>query len=322
MTTEKKIQDLNTSQLRELKDKLKAVKINVLLVGGTGVGKSSTINALFQDAGLDGKAMIGQSGKPETMDIIAYELENLVIWDSPGLGDSPEKDIKHREKIAEALHWKDDQSKPLIDLVFLILDAGSRDFSSAYTLIKEVIAPNLGDHDQDRLLVTLNQADNAMKGYGWINDENRPDEELVEWLEQQVVTVKERIKSDTGLDIEPVYYSAGCTINGKRRSEPYNLNKLLSFILDHLPNKKRAVIAMHINEDANNFRINDDKEDYQAKVDKSIFASLSEWVRDIVGDVAGTAGGMIKKVVTDPDNIKWAASTAINLIANLFKKGK
>lgn len=322
MTTGNNIHNLSTAQLQKLKDKLKAVKINVLLVGGTGVGKSSTINALFQDAGLDSKAIIGQLGKPETMDISAHELGNLVIWDSPGLGDSPEKDVKHREKIVEALHWKDDQDKPLIDLVFLVLDAGSRDFGSAYTLIKEVIVPNLGGHDHDRLLVTLNQADNAMKGHGWIRGENRPDEELVEWLEQQVVTVKERIKADTGLDIEPVYYSAGCTINGKRRSEPYNLNKLLSFILDHLPKKKRAVIALHINEDTDNFRINDDKEDYQAKVDKSIFASLSAWVQDVVGQAADTAGEMIKKVVTDPDNIKWAATTAISLIASLFKKGK
>ena len=55
--------------------KLKAEKINLLITGATGCGKSSTINALFD---LD-IAKVGCSPTPETMEIKKYELDNLIL---------------------------------------------------------------------------------------------------------------------------------------------------------------------------------------------------------------------------------------------------
>lgn len=306
-------------ELQKILEKIRATKINVLLVGGTGVGKSSTITALFQNAGLESETTIGDSTRPETMDISAHKLDNMVIWDSPGLGDSPEKDKQHRQKITEALHLKDEQGNPLIDLVFLILDAGSRDFSSAYTLIKEVIVPNIDKNDTDRLLIGLNQADQAMKGHYWNKTENQPEAPLVKRLDELAATVKDRIKTDTDLDIEPIYYSAGCIINGERLSEPYNLTKLLSFILDRLPKKKRAAIAMHINKDETNFRFNDGKADYREKLEESIWDSINGWLKTVAGDVTKTVGDMAKEALTNPENIK----RALTFIAEwVFKKTK
>jgi predicted GTPase len=70
-----------TKVLRNL-TKLKDTKVNILITGATGCGKSSTINALFNSE----KAKVGQGVDPETMDIAKYELENIVLFDSPGLG--------------------------------------------------------------------------------------------------------------------------------------------------------------------------------------------------------------------------------------------
>ena len=61
----------------------------MLITGATGCGKSSTINALL---GID-VARVGYGVDPETMTIGKCDLENLILWDSPGLGDSPEADI-------------------------------------------------------------------------------------------------------------------------------------------------------------------------------------------------------------------------------------
>ena len=60
---------------------LKNKKVNLMITGATGSGKSSTINALFDME----VAKVGVGVDPETMDIRKYELGNLVLWDSPGL---------------------------------------------------------------------------------------------------------------------------------------------------------------------------------------------------------------------------------------------
>ena len=57
----------------------------MLVVGGTGAGKSSTINALFGSE----VAKVGRYSDPETMEISSMELNKLMrFWDSPGLGDN------------------------------------------------------------------------------------------------------------------------------------------------------------------------------------------------------------------------------------------
>ncbi|WP_322527980.1 GTPase [Salinicola sp. LHM] len=304
------LSELSNEELRKIRDRIRQTKINVLLVGGTGVGKSSTINALFQSHEKKSDAVVGEGTTPETMEIGDYALENLVIWDTPGLGDSPEKDKAHQEKIVDLLHRKDENNQPLIDLVFLILDAGSRDFSSAYILIRDVILPNLDESDQNRILIGLNQADQAMKGHYWNKEENKPESKLVERLDELSQTVKNRIKNDTGLDIDPIYYSAGCMIGGEVLSRPYNLQKLLSFILDRLPKKKRVTIAFNINKNEANFQSNDGKDDYHEKAEQSIWNSIKEIAKDITEKLAKELGD----IIIDPNNIKLAITTLLSLI--------
>ena len=68
--------------------RLKDNKINIMITGATGCGKSSTINALFDTE----VAKVGVGVDPETMEIEKYELDNLILWDTPGLGDGKEAD--------------------------------------------------------------------------------------------------------------------------------------------------------------------------------------------------------------------------------------
>ena len=89
---------------------------------------------------------IGTSADPETMEIEKYELDNLVIWDTPGLGDGKEIDNKHSKKMIDKLYEKDENGNLLTDLVLVILDGGSRDLGTSYELINNVIIPNLGEN--------------------------------------------------------------------------------------------------------------------------------------------------------------------------------
>ena len=71
--------------------RLKDNKINIMITGATGCGKSSTINALFDTE----VAKVGVGVDPETMEIEKYELDNLILWDMPGVGDGMEADNRH-----------------------------------------------------------------------------------------------------------------------------------------------------------------------------------------------------------------------------------
>lgn len=278
--------------------KLREQKINIMITGSTGCGKSSTINALF-DKNI---AKVGQGVDPETQYIEKHELDNLVLWDSPGLGDGKEQDIAHSKAIISKLNELDSDGKPLIDLILVILDASVRDYGTSFELINEVIIPAVGERAKDRVLVALNQADIAMKGRGWSHIENRPEPELEKFLNEKVASVKRRIKESTGVDIEPIFYSAGYK-DGDAKQNPYNLSKLLYFIVSHTPSEKRVIYANNVSSDSSMWKSNDTLRDYNADIQKSIFASVVDGARkgadigreigSMFGDVGKAVGSLI-----------------------------
>ncbi len=220
-------------------------KVNIMLVGATGSGKSSTINALFDME----VAKVGVGVEAETDSITKYELENLTIWDTPGLGDGKKADKKYKDMLIRKLNETDEDGIPMIDLVLVILDASSKDLGTSYALINNVIIPCIGEEASERIIVALNQADLAMKGRHWKAEENEPDEKLTEYLKEKADSVRERIMETTGISIRPVYYCAGYTDEDGDRCAPYNLTKLLYYVLNSIPEKKRLVLADNLNPD-------------------------------------------------------------------------
>lgn len=274
--------------------RLKDKKVNIMITGATGCGKSSTINALFDME----VAKVGVGVDPETMDIEKYELNNLTLWDTPGLGDGKEADNRHAKNIIKKLAEVDENGDALIDLVLVILDGGTRDLGTSYELINSVIIPNLGEDKKNRILVAINQADVAMKGRYWDYEKNEPMDKLKEFLDNKVVSVKNRIKEATGVDIEPIYYSAGFKEEGEEQSRPYNLSKLLYYIVKATPSEKRAVYVNNTNEDENMWRDNDDLLDYGEETRKSIMDSVIEGASrgvEIGGEIGGEIGSIFGK---------------------------
>lgn len=267
--------------------KLKETKVNILITGATGCGKSSTINALFNAE----KAKVGQGVDPETMDISKYELDNIILFDSPGLGDGKEADIRHAKGITDKLLEHDKNGEPLIDLVLVILEGSSRDLGTSFELITQVIIPSLGK-DTSRLLVAINQADVAMKGRYWNHEENKPEPPLVKFLEEKVASTKKRIKEATGVDVEPIYYAAGYK-DGDEEQNPYNLSKLLVHILRHTKSEKRAVFAQDLNKNEEMWKDDDRLKDYRKEAKKSMLDSIMDSASvgaDIGGDIGKIFG--------------------------------
>lgn len=245
--------------------------LNILITGATGSGKSSTINALFEKP----IAKVGEGVDPETMDIECFELGNITLWDSPGLGDGKERDNQHAKNIIKKLNDVDENNHPLIDLVLVILDGSSRDMGTSYQLINEVIIPTMGKENSDRLIIAINQADIAMKGRGWDHENNRPLPVLKKFLEDKVQSVKRRIKEATGVDVSPIYYSAGYSENGCQQA-PYNLSKLMYLIIKATPENKRAFYLDNTNKNNEMWKDDDGIKQYREESSNSITESIEK----------------------------------------------
>ena len=162
----------------------------------------------------------------------------------------------------------------------------------------EVIIPELQD-ETGRILVALNQADIAMKtGRHWNYEKNEPDEVLLDFLKEKTESIRERIREDSGLDVQPVYYCAGYKEESGDVVYPYNLSKLLYYIMEAMPAQKRIAVMESINTDAGNYEYNDDG-DYNEKVKDSFYESfdyITEGIdagADIGGAILGIPGTLV-----------------------------
>ena len=208
--------------------------LDVLVVGGTGAGKSSTINSLFATE----VSKVGRGWNPETMDVTAHELnDTLRFWDSPGLGDGKEADKKHKKKLIDTLYedyYLEGGQYGLIDLVLVLVDGSNRDMGTVYSLLNDIIVPNF---QADRILIAINQADMAMKGKHWNEQLNCPDCVLSEFLEEKVDSIVVRVKEGTGIKVKkPVFYSA---------ERNFHVQELMVLIIDSMPKERRKLVGQY-----------------------------------------------------------------------------
>lgn len=227
--------DFSSYRSNDIENNLSKMNIrplDVMVTGVTGAGKSTTLNAFFQK----NVAKVGDGVDPETMELDSYSLNDAFrLWDTPGLGDGIAKDQVHKKKLVDLLYKvyvtnPDQQRYGWIDMVLVIIEGGNRDMGTTYTLLNEVIVPNI---QRDRILVAINQADFAMKGYHWNHSFNAPDAELYAFLENQALSIQRRVREATGVNIlKPVYYSAQYS---------WNIDKLFDFIIDNMPTCRRSL---------------------------------------------------------------------------------
>ncbi len=132
----------------------------IVLIGETGVGKTSTLNALF-NKGLEishAKActqieteVVGDRGGP------------ITVFDMPGVGEDVDADEQHIETYRRVL--------PKADVVLLILKADNRAMTHVQTTLRRLTSE--GMLDPNRLVVALNQVDLLQPG-SWDSMINLP----------------------------------------------------------------------------------------------------------------------------------------------------
>lgn len=224
--------------MKEILDELD-IPLNILIIGGTGVGKSSTINAIYGE----NRVKIGTNPNPQTQEIEQCKIsKNITLYDSPGLGETKDKDTAHRRKIDALLSETDSNGFAKIDLVLVVVNATVKGLGEEYQMIDYLIK-KLGD--TKRILIALNKCDCVVSERYFDRANNKLGKEQEEYLAKQVADLRKRIKESTGLELtenDVVCYSAGFyDENTQKQDEPYNIMRLEESIISKLPKQKRIV---------------------------------------------------------------------------------
>lgn len=223
--------EYRTNDINNNLNKMGVRPLDVMVTGVTGAGKSTTLNAFFQKV----VAKVGDGVDPETMELDSYALNDYFrLWDTPGLGDGVKIDQIHKKKMIDLLYKtynKDGNKYGFIDTVLVIIEGANRDMGTTYTLLNDVIVPNI---QSDRIFVVINQADVAMKGRHWDHSKKVPDQQLLAFLDEQARSVCSRVKEATGISImKPVCYSA---------EYGWNVKAVFDFIIDNMPTQRRNIM--------------------------------------------------------------------------------
>lgn len=252
----KMIYELKGRREEEQREGMKAIldeldiPLNILIIGGTGVGKSSTINAIY---GED-RVKVGSDAKPQTQEIEKYKIsKNITLYDSPGLGEGSEKDKQHMDKIHRLLQEKDEYGHAKIDLALVVIDATVKGLGQEYNTIKYLLDV-LGD--SKRILIGLNKCDCVESERFFDRVNNKLAERQERFLQEKVIDLRERVERDTGLLLSPddiVCYSAGFYDKETQTQEkPYNIGQLGFMILRKIPKHKRVVQSTEESEEVRN----------------------------------------------------------------------
>lgn len=288
-------------QYDEILEQLSSRKLNILFVGPTGVGKSSTINAMFDTT----VAREGYSPDPETDTIASYALgQRLTLWDSPGFGDAPQKDQHYAEQITNLLRKKDEQGNLLIDAAVVVMDAASRDLGTTYQVLENVLCPMLG---AERIVLALNRCDLSLGGRGWDETNNRPGATLQARLTEQQQSLQARIRQSLGVDITPIVYSA---------LYRYNMMALLNALLSGIPEDKRYLLADNLRRNPEMWKSNDGLQNYGQQIPEKMKVSVNKALEGaVLGVQAGAVVGSFIPVIGPV--IGAAVGAAIGFFGNL-----
>ncbi|MCG5281866.1 GTPase family protein [Providencia rettgeri] len=193
------------------------------LMGKTGAGKSSLINALFQSPLSHVSDVSGCTRQAQRFSM-TMNNHTLTFVDLPGVGESLERDKEYHQLYRNLL--------PELDLIIWVLKADDRAWSSdeqCYRFLTEQCG-----YQPSRFLFVLNQADKIEPCRQWNELSHQPSPEQAANLElkqQSVIT-----------EFKP--YHPVMTVSAV---ESYQLTKLAEQLIQALPAQASSGVARQLN---------------------------------------------------------------------------
>lgn len=197
-------------KLNELQRKVTSEKDTkppkVAVIGKAGVGKSTTINNLFNAQNVTSHVLVGTKNVHRKV----FDLEGggkLDILDFPGLGVDLEEDIIYEEMYIREL--------PEADVILYVIQANERILREDQRIIEDVVLRSLhnvikGDKSnlQKKIVIGLNKVDEIGPGT-WDRSINQPNDEQGESIEKRCDDIVEKLTSVLPISKKQiVYYSA------------------------------------------------------------------------------------------------------------------
>ena len=193
------------------------------LMGKTGVGKSSLINALFQSPLSPVSDVSGCTRQAQRFSM-TMNNHTLTFVDLPGVGESLERDKEYHQLYRNLL--------PELDLIIWVLKADDRAWSSdeqCYRFLTEQCG-----YQSEQFLFVLNQADKIEPCRQWNEHNHQPSSEQVANLKLKQQAVITAFKPH-----HPVMRISAV--------ENYQLTELAEQLIQALPAKASSGVARQLN---------------------------------------------------------------------------
>lgn len=201
----------------------------IAIIGFTGVGKSTTLNALF-NAGqpTSNVRACTQNEAPIIGDVSKYvgSKGSVIIYDMPGLGEDIYSDRKHLETYKKVL--------PVVDIAVWTFHTGDRSMTPMQEALQGLLE-YLGNDFQEKLMFAINKADAISPGESaWNTNLNAPSPEQRRNIAELEAYVREKIRQ-----IMPRWNGSIVTYSAKTR---FRLSQLMTAMVETLPKDRRWVL--------------------------------------------------------------------------------
>lgn len=197
-----------------LDKEIKERPFRVAVIGQSGVGKSTTLNAVF---GLNNYTSDIAEGTTEIIEKVFPMRDgfNLSIYDMPGLNNDIRKDAEYEELYKQIL--------PGCDVIVYIINAHSRDLGEDCRILKDIVLPICNTNClRDNLILAFNKIDTIGETENpndtelrWDVVNNNPTEKLKKAIKIKLNNLIEKLideqiigKADSIQAEQVVFYSA------------------------------------------------------------------------------------------------------------------